>query len=76
MRWLRMNEASTFRGRGVFDDLVGGLGPGEGVAAVVQVVDECSNGVDTVRDAGELLRRMAWRVMMPKKISDHFPTPG
>jgi hypothetical protein len=34
---FRVNEVSTFRGCGVFEDLVGGLGSGEGVAAVVIV---------------------------------------
>src|SRR5690242_17805243 len=33
--------------------LVGGLGPGEGVAAVVPPVDEVLDGVDEVGDRGE-----------------------
>jgi hypothetical protein len=33
--------------------LVGGLGPGEGVAAVIPAVDEVLNGGDEVLDRGE-----------------------
>ena len=38
---------------GVFEDLVCGRDPGEGVAAVVVAVDEDADGVDEVCDAGE-----------------------
>lgn len=37
----------------MFEDLIGGLGPGEGITAVVPAVDEGVDGGDTVLDAGE-----------------------
>jgi hypothetical protein len=41
---------------GVGQDLVGGLGPGEGVAAFVPAVDEGADRVDQVADRGEAAR--------------------
>jgi len=38
---------------GFGEDLVGGLGPGEGFAAFVVGVDEDADGADEVGDAGE-----------------------
>jgi hypothetical protein len=49
--------------------LVGGLGPGERLTAVVPAVDEGFDGADEVLDAVKVPRRMACRVMIPKKIS-------
>ena len=54
------------------EDVVGGFGPGEGLAAVVVAVDEAADGGGEVFDAGEAAAADGWRVMMPKKISTMF----
>ena len=65
-------ERGSFTWAAFREYLVGGLGPGEGVAAVVPAVDEGLDGGDEVLDRGEAARRMACRVMMPKKTSTMF----
>jgi len=52
--------------------LVGGLGPGEGAAAVVPAVDEVLDGVDEAGTEAKLPQRMACRVMIEKKTSTMF----
>ena len=50
----------------------GVLGPGEGFGAFVVAVDVGADTGPQVGDVGEGAQRMAWRVMMPKKISTMF----
>jgi hypothetical protein len=73
-------ERGSFLWAGFREYLVGGLGPGERVAAVAPAVDEGLDGGDEVLDRGEAARRMACRVMMPKKTSENLyhvqPRPG
>jgi hypothetical protein len=56
----------------VFEDLLDGLGPGEGMVAFVPAIDEGPDGGDEVLALVKLPRRMAWRVMIPKKIPTTF----
>jgi len=56
----------------VGQDLVGGLGPGERVAAVVPAVDEAADSGHEFFDAGERAAPNGLSVMMPKKISTMF----
>jgi len=53
----------------VVKHLVGGFGPHKRLAAFVPAVDERGDCLFEVGDASEVPRRMAWRVMIPKKIS-------
>jgi hypothetical protein len=52
---------SSLTAVGVSEDVVRGLGPGEGVPAVVPVLDEPFDGGDEFFDVGEVPRRIAWR---------------
>ncbi len=55
------------------DDLVGAFGPGEWVGAFVPAVDVGPDGGLEVLDGEwKVPRRIAWRVMIPKKISTMF----
>lgn len=53
-------------------DLVGGPGPGEGVAALVPALDEGADRGDELLDASKDPWRIARLVMMPKKTSTRF----
>jgi hypothetical protein len=59
----------------VFEDLLGGLGTGGGMAAVVPAVDEDPDGCDEVCDAGDAAAVDGLRVMISKKDLDHVQ-PG
>jgi hypothetical protein len=59
------------RGR-LGEDCVGVLGPGERSAALVPGVDVDADGGLQIRDGVKVPRRIAWRVMMPKKTSTRF----
>ena len=57
---------------GLVEDLFGGLGPHEGVGAVVPVVDEGADlGLRSLTEV-KTPRRMAWRSMMPNQTSTRF----
>ena len=64
-------ERGSFTWAAVREYLVSGLGPGEGVAAVVPAVDEVLDGGDEILTEVKLSRRMACRVMIEKKTSTH-----
>lgn len=63
-----------FDRRWLGEDLVGGLCPGDGPAAFVPAVDERFDRGDEVFDQVKVPRRMAWRVMIPKKSSINRPS--
>lgn len=54
------------------EDVVGGFGPGEGLAAFVPAVDEAADGGDKALHVGEAAAADGLQVMMPKKISTMF----
>ena len=57
---------------GLCQDLVGGLGPGEGLAAVVPAVDEGRILIIRSRTEAKVPRWMDWRSMMPNQTSTRF----
>jgi hypothetical protein len=58
---------------GFREDVVGGLCPHEGLAAVVPAVDEGPDLDHEVSDGGNAPRWMAWRSMMPNHLNQIQP---